>query len=149
MSFSDDEIAYLRSQRLGRIATVAPDGQPDAIPVGFEFDGSHFYVGGHGETERTRKFRNVREGNPRVALVIDDLASTEPWSPRGMRIYGTAEFVERAGLRRPDLPAHHANRVVELESGRAALYRSGRKAQTSGTRRLAVLGRGTLPGCGT
>jgi pyridoxamine 5'-phosphate oxidase family protein len=42
MSFSDEEVAYLRSQRLARLATVAPDGQPDVVPVGFEFDGRSF-----------------------------------------------------------------------------------------------------------
>jgi pyridoxamine 5'-phosphate oxidase family protein len=46
MSFSDEEVAYLRSQRLARIATVSPDGQPDVVPVGYQFDGTHFYVGG-------------------------------------------------------------------------------------------------------
>jgi pyridoxamine 5'-phosphate oxidase family protein len=96
MSFSDEEVAYLRSQRLARLATVSPDGQPDVVPVGFEFDGTHLYVGGL-DPGRTRKFRNVRAGNTKVALVIDDLASVRPWSPRYLRIYGTAELVERPG----------------------------------------------------
>jgi pyridoxamine 5'-phosphate oxidase family protein len=96
MSFSDEEVAYLRSQPLARLATVAPDGQPDVVPVGFEFDGTHLYVGGL-DPARTRKFRNVRAGNTRVALVVDDLASVRPWSPRYLRIYGTAELVERRG----------------------------------------------------
>ena len=39
MAFTDDEIRYLRSQPLARIATVDADGQPDAVPVVFEFDG--------------------------------------------------------------------------------------------------------------
>jgi pyridoxamine 5'-phosphate oxidase family protein len=47
MSFTDEEITYLRSQPLARIATVAPDGQPDVVAVGFKFDGTHSYVGGH------------------------------------------------------------------------------------------------------
>ncbi len=97
MSFTDEEIAYLRSQPLARIATVAPDGQPDVAPVGFEFDGTYFYVGGHGDPGRTRKYRNVRGGNAKVALAIDDLVSVRPWTPRFMRVYGTAEFVEREG----------------------------------------------------
>ena len=46
MSFTDEEIAYLNSQPLGRIATVAPDGQPDVSAVTYEFDGTHFYIGG-------------------------------------------------------------------------------------------------------
>ena len=96
MSFTDEEMAYLQSQRLARIATVGPDGQPDVVPVGFEFDGSHFYVGGL-DLERTRKFRNVEAGGTKVALVIDDLASTDPWTPRFLRVYGTADRVERPG----------------------------------------------------
>jgi pyridoxamine 5'-phosphate oxidase family protein len=96
MSFTEEEIAYLRSQPLARIATVSRDGQPDVAPVGFEFDGTCFYVGGI-DPARTRKFRNVRDGNAKVALVIDDVVSTRPWTPRFLRIYGTADVVERQG----------------------------------------------------
>ena len=32
--FTAAEIAYLQSQRIGRIATVGPDGQPHVVPVG-------------------------------------------------------------------------------------------------------------------
>ncbi|GAB3970066.1 hypothetical protein GCM10029978_042660 [Actinoallomurus acanthiterrae] len=96
MSFSEEEIAYLRSQRLARIATVATDGQPDVVPVGYEFDGTYVYVGGI-DPAKSRKFRNVREGNAQVALVIDDLPSVDPWTPRYLRIYGHAQLVERQG----------------------------------------------------
>jgi pyridoxamine 5'-phosphate oxidase family protein len=96
MSFSEQEVAYLRSQRLARISTVAPDGQPDVAPVGFEFDGTYFYVGGH-DPVKTRKFRNVGAGNEKVALVVDDLKSVDPWRPRFVRVYGAAEPVEREG----------------------------------------------------
>ena len=96
MSFTDAEAAYLRSQRLARIATVSPDGQPDVVPVGFEFDGTHLYVGGM-DPARTRKFLNVQAGNRKVAIVIDDLVSARPWTPRYLRVYGTAELVEREG----------------------------------------------------
>lgn len=96
MAFTEEEIAYLRSQPLGRLATVAPGGQPDVAPVGFEFDGTYFYIGGL-DPAKTRKFRNVAAGNDQVALLIDDLASTDPWSPRFLRVYGTAELVVRDG----------------------------------------------------
>ena len=96
MSFSEEEIAYLRSQRLARVSTVSPDGQPDVVPVGFEFDGTYVYVGGI-DPVKTRKFRNVQAGNAKVALVVDDLVSANPWTPRYLRIYGTAELVERQG----------------------------------------------------
>ena len=94
--FTESEIAYLKSQLLARVATVAPDGQPDVAPVGYEFDGQVFYVGGRNPIH-TRKYRNLRAGNARVALVVDDLASINPWRPRGIRIYGTGELVEREG----------------------------------------------------
>ena len=96
MSFSDAELAYLRSQRLARIATVSRDGQPDAVPVGFEYDGTHLYIGGINPA-KTRKFVNVRDGNSKVAVILDDLASVDPWVPRYLRIYGEAELVEHEG----------------------------------------------------
>ena len=96
MSFSDEELAYLRSQQLARIATVSSDGQPDAVPVGFEYDGTYLYVGGI-DPVRTRKYRNVQDGNTKVAFVIDDLASVRPWIPRYLRVYGEADLVEREG----------------------------------------------------
>lgn len=102
MSFTEEEIAYLRSQPLGRIATVGADGQPDVVPVGFEYDGRYFYVGGV-DPKRTRKVLNVQAGHDQVALVVDDLVSTDPWSPRFVRIYGTAEVIEWDGMFGPSV----------------------------------------------
>ena len=96
MAFTEDEAAHLKSQPLARVATVGSDGQPDVTPVSFEFDGAYFYVGGWAP-ERTRRFRNVKAGNARVALVVDDLVSVDPWTPTFLRVYGTAELVERQG----------------------------------------------------
>ena len=99
--FSQNEIEYLKSQRLARIATATvyaqPEGppQPDVAPVGFDFDGEYLYVGGMNLVKST-KFRNVLQNN-KVAIVIDDLKSIDPWDPRGIRIYGTADIVTRQG----------------------------------------------------
>jgi pyridoxamine 5'-phosphate oxidase family protein len=92
MSFAQEEIAFIKSQRLARIATVDDDGQPDVVPVGFEFDGTYFNIGGL-QPANTRRHHNVSAGNLKVALVIDEVASAEPWSPRFLRIYGTAEVM--------------------------------------------------------
>ena len=48
--------------------------------------------------ERTRKFLNVKAGQAKVALVVDDLVSTDPWTPRGLRVYGSADLIEREGM---------------------------------------------------
>lgn len=95
--FTEKELAYIHSQPLARLATVANDMQPDAAAVGFQYDGIHFYIGGH-NLPASRKYKNIQNGNVKVALLIDDLASIEPWNPRGIRIYGTAEPVERVGM---------------------------------------------------
>ncbi|MGQ0603459.1 MAG: PPOX class F420-dependent oxidoreductase, partial [Anaerolineales bacterium] len=81
---SEKEIQYLQSQRLARLATVAPNGQPDVVPVGFAFDGTYFFVGGR-DVPNTRKYRNVVSGHTQVALTIDDLETVQPWKPRGVR----------------------------------------------------------------
>ena len=93
--FSEKEIAYLKSQRLARIGTASKDGVPDVAPVGFDFDGEYFYVGGLHLT-KTHKYKNVVK-NPKVSLVIDDLKSVEPWHPRLIKIFGEADLVTRNG----------------------------------------------------
>jgi pyridoxamine 5'-phosphate oxidase family protein len=100
MAFTDDELAYLRSQPLARLATVGLDGQPDVVPVSFEHDGASFWIGGSGPSVlATRKMRNVAAGSRDVALVIDDLVSFDPFVARGIRIYGRADDpVERIGM---------------------------------------------------
>jgi pyridoxamine 5'-phosphate oxidase family protein len=122
MSFADEEIAYLRSQPLTRLATVGPDGQPDVVPLAFEFDAHGFWVGGVGDAvARTRKFRNVAAGNDRVALVFDDLISLDPFAARCLRVYGRAgEPVERVSALVGPRPvhAHHPNHLMELEPRR-------------------------------
>ena len=97
--FSKTEVQYLKTQHLARIGTVSGKGQPDVVPVGFEFDGTYFWIGSHSQEifHRTRKYLNVRNGNKLVALAIDDMESITPWKPRGVKVYGTAEAMEHDG----------------------------------------------------
>lgn len=91
--FSKKETEYVKSQRLARISTVSPESlQPDVVPVGFDFDGTNFYVGGKNLLNST-KYKNVMKNN-KVALAIDDLKPGESWEPRGMKIYGIASVTE-------------------------------------------------------
>ena len=95
-AFSAAELAFLtdgRSRRLGRIATVGADGTPHVVPVGWRYDpgADAVEVGGHA-LEETKKFRDVRRSG-RAAIVIDDLASTDPWRPRGVEIRGRGEAI--------------------------------------------------------
>jgi pyridoxamine 5'-phosphate oxidase family protein len=93
MSFTDTEIEYLASQRLGRLATAQPNGTLQASPVGFRYnkETGTIDIAGHGMAQ-SRKFRNVAE-NGQAAFVVDDLASTQPWRPRCVEIRGQAEAI--------------------------------------------------------
>ena len=94
--FTEKEKAYINSQPLARLATASKSNQPDVAPVGFRFDGEKFVITGFDIT-RTFKYKNVKAGNQLVSLVIDDLASVQPWVARGIKIHGTAEIVESGG----------------------------------------------------
>lgn len=87
---SDSELEFLRSQRIGRFATVGPSGWPHVVPVMYAVndDGSlDFDVDGI-------KMRNL-EAEPRVAMVIDAMGPR-----RGVAIQGRASLIgpERARL---------------------------------------------------
>ena len=98
-AFTLAEIAYLRGQLLGRLATVGPNSEPHVVPVAFRYNGETdtIDIGGYDFAKR-KKFRDVR-GNPRVALVIDDVPSVNPWKARGIEIRGVAEILETGGER--------------------------------------------------
>jgi pyridoxamine 5'-phosphate oxidase family protein len=96
MTFTPYELDYLRSQRLARLATLAPDGTLQNNPVAFFVHASTGTIDvGGARLLQTRKFRNV-QSHDQVALVIDDLASVEPWRPRCLEIRGRAEALPEA-----------------------------------------------------
>ncbi len=78
VEFSERELAFLKEQRLGRIATVSSHGQPHVVPVAFEFDGICFNFGGW-KLKNSLKFKNIQQNN-KVAFVVDDLLSVNPWA---------------------------------------------------------------------
>jgi pyridoxamine 5'-phosphate oxidase family protein len=104
---TDTERAYLASQPLARLATVDAAGAPQNSPVGVFLDEEtgDLLIGGFA-MGATRKFRNV-QANPRVAVVIDDLVSRDPWTVRGLEIRGTA-----AALTDVDPPVPFMSREV-------------------------------------
>ena len=90
MDFTEPELEFLRSQRIGRLATVGPTGWPHVVPVMYAFNDSgafEFDVDGV-------KLRNVA-AEPRAAMVVDAMGPK-----RGVAIQGRAELIgpERARL---------------------------------------------------
>jgi pyridoxamine 5'-phosphate oxidase family protein len=92
--FSEVELAYLQERRLGRLATIDPDGVPHVVPLGWSYNPTHdtIDVGGR-NFSRTRKFRNV-QNNPHAALVIDDVLP--PFHPRCVLIRGLGDALDDA-----------------------------------------------------
>jgi pyridoxamine 5'-phosphate oxidase family protein len=93
--FTPEEIAYLQSQRLGRLATVNEQGDPHVVPVSFRYNPEQdsIDIGGHNIVP-TKKYRDaVRHG--RVAFVVDDVAP--PWRPRMLEVRGSVEGLSEGG----------------------------------------------------
>ena len=112
------EIDYLAGQLLGRLATVQPDGTLQNSPVGFRYNPATGTIDVTGyRMAASRKFRNVA-ANGRVAFVVDDLASTDPWRVRCLEIRGVAEALDpaqspAAGVASPTIRIH-PRRVISF-----------------------------------
>jgi pyridoxamine 5'-phosphate oxidase family protein len=93
--FTEEELDYLRADRkLGRIATVGADGTPHVVPSGWLYNEQLETIDVTGrDVANTKKFRDVRRSR-RAAIVIDDLATTNPWHPRAIEVRGRAEAVD-------------------------------------------------------
>jgi pyridoxamine 5'-phosphate oxidase family protein len=93
MTFTEAELAYLDGQPLGRLATAREDGTLQVSPVGFSVnpDGGTIDIGGF-RMARSQKYRNIA-ANGRVAFVVDDIPSLDPWRVRCLEIRGVAEAV--------------------------------------------------------
>jgi pyridoxamine 5'-phosphate oxidase family protein len=80
-----------------RLATVGSDGTPHVVPTSFRYNQDHdtIDIGGHAFAKR-KKYRDVLR-NPKVAFVVDDIASVNPWRVRGIEIRGNAEVLDSGG----------------------------------------------------
>jgi pyridoxamine 5'-phosphate oxidase family protein len=68
------------------------------VPVAFRYDPKEdaIEIGGHSGFSKRKKYRDVAQ-NPGVALVVDDLASANPWTVRGIEIRGHANVLTTGG----------------------------------------------------
>ena len=96
MTFKPHEIEFLRQAELGRLATVQRDGTPQNSPVGFTYNDElgTIDIAGY-QMSKSQKFRNVAH-HPKVAFVVDDITSRNPWRVRCLEIRGVAEQAETA-----------------------------------------------------
>jgi pyridoxamine 5'-phosphate oxidase family protein len=131
-AFTDAELEYLRTQRLGRLATLAPDGTLQNSPVGFEVDAENGVIDIRGrDLGNTRKFRNVA-ANGQVAFVVDDIASFDPWVVRCFEVRGTAEVL--SGQRPPN--PYMTGEVIRIRPRRIISWGLGADGRQSSRRTI-------------
>ncbi len=93
--FTPQEIEYLQSQRLGRMATIDPKGDLHVVPLSFRYNAEEDAIdlGGH-NIAGTKKYRDaLRYG--RIAFVVDDVLP--PWKPRFVEVRGTVQAFSEGG----------------------------------------------------
>jgi PPOX class probable F420-dependent enzyme len=124
-----DEYADLLARPLfGHLATVRPDGTPQANPMWFSWDGEYLRFT---NTTTRQKYRNVT-AEPRIAMSVND--PDKPY--RYLEVRGTveridpdpaaeffAELAKRYGLELDGPPGDAADRVVFVVRPDAVSYR--------------------------
>jgi pyridoxamine 5'-phosphate oxidase family protein len=121
MVFTQAELEYLHSQRLGRLATLAPDGTLQNSPVGFAVDDETGVISIYGrDLANTRKFHNVA-ANGKVAFVVDDIVSFDPWNVRCLEIRGVGEALTGQAPPSPYMSSEvirvHPRRIISWGMG--------------------------------
>jgi nitroimidazol reductase NimA-like FMN-containing flavoprotein (pyridoxamine 5'-phosphate oxidase superfamily) len=85
-TLSKDEIKFLKSHTLGRLATASKDCIPQVTPVVYAVDKNEIIIA---VDYGTKKLNNIRE-NPNVSLIVDTYRPN-----RGLMIQGKCKIHER------------------------------------------------------
>ena len=114
-------LAFVRSQRVARLATVGRDGAPHNIPVCTVAVNGRLYLASEKDA---RKVRNIAR-NPRVALAFDHYS--ENWQRLGgAMIVGTASIIDQGAAFRRARQALYRKykqyaRVAPIEEGESVI----------------------------
>ncbi len=95
MKLTKDETEFIKSQNVGRVATVSEEGMPHNVSVCPVLDGGKVYFG----TEtNARKVKNIK-ANPNVAIVFDAYSSS--WKKlRGVMLQCRGRIVDQAQFKK-------------------------------------------------
>lgn len=93
--FTSEEITYLQSLRIGRLATAGSNGELHVVPIVYRYNPDHdsIDIGGHNFTHSKKYHDALRHGQ--VAIVIDDSPSSR--GPRFVEVRGTVEALPTGG----------------------------------------------------
>jgi len=114
-------LAFIRSQRVARVATVGPHGTPHNVPVCVVFVSGRLYFA---SDRKARKVRNIR-ARPTVALSFDQYS--ENWKHlAGVMVVGKAAVVDQGAVFRRVRQALYRryrqySRVAPIEEGQSVI----------------------------
>ncbi len=117
------ELAFVRTQRVARLATSGPGGMPHCVPVCTVNVSGHIYFA---SAAKARKVRNLRR-RPVVTLAFDHYS--EQWSHlAGAMITGTAVVIDHgAAFSRARLSLYRKyrqyRRLAPIEEGDSVIVR--------------------------
>jgi pyridoxamine 5'-phosphate oxidase family protein len=134
--FTPEEIAYVQSQRFGRLATVSPTGELHVVPVTFRYHPEYesIDIGGENLTQ-TKKYRDaVRHG--RVAFVVDDVLP--PMQMRMVEVRGTVEGLPVSGT---EMRASFAPEILRITPTRIISFGLSSDSSAPGQTRAPVSSR--------
>jgi nitroimidazol reductase NimA-like FMN-containing flavoprotein (pyridoxamine 5'-phosphate oxidase superfamily) len=84
---SKEQVKFLKSQDVGRLATASKDAMPHVVPIIYALDGDAFVIA---IDYKTKKLANLR-ANPKAALVVDQFGKGN----KGIMIQGECAILER------------------------------------------------------
>ena len=135
----DEALARLRSARVGRLATLTPEGKPHVVPLVFvvmeQGSATRLYWMVDEKPKRSKELQRLRniEHQPAVELVVDEY--DEDWATLWwVRARGTARVVVEAGERDAALESRGWKRehTFEIPQGPVCSFR------TPGGHRIAL-----------
>lgn len=100
LELTTEQRSFLRSARVGRLATVDKGGFPSIVPLCFVFHKNAIYsvIDEKPKRQDLRKLARIRniERNSKVGIVIDEYS--EDWTKlRFLQLKGTAEIISKDG----------------------------------------------------
>jgi PPOX class probable F420-dependent enzyme len=113
LPFNDMQLAFLRSQRVGRLATADSSGTPHVVPVCYTCNEQAVYIVLDAKPKRVppqhlKRVRNI-VANPQVALVVDHYS--EDWQELAfVLVHGSAALLLDA-----DVEQHQAVNMLRAK----------------------------------
>jgi pyridoxamine 5'-phosphate oxidase family protein len=122
--FTPEEVAYLQSQRYGRLATVDQKGELHVVPVTFRYHPltESIHIGGE-DLVGTKKYRDALS-HGRVAFVVDDVLP--PMRMRMVEVRGTVEGLPVGGK---ELRESFASEILHITPTRIISFGLSESAQ--------------------